>query len=157
MFITFKAIQLQGFEADRHLLRCLLSYIDLRDSEGPRNTSHKDYYQVQLLAQQCTTLLNKPALTSILCFALDNPLHSNKVNIYIFFLIQILFYILFIYYIIIGSKTINTTVYSIESNITSKSCTRSCIWACLFRVNKLFYLRFTICSTEIATSYQNLY
>ncbi|XP_025202841.1 CCR4-NOT transcription complex subunit 1-like isoform X4 [Melanaphis sacchari] len=72
------AIQLQGFEADRHLLRCLLSHIDLKEIEGPRNISHKDYYQVQLLAQQCTTLLNKPSLTSILCFALDNPLHTQK-------------------------------------------------------------------------------
>lgn len=77
--LFFKAIQLQGFEADRHLLRCLLSHIDLKEIEGPRNISHKDYYQVQLLAQQCTTLLNKPSLTSILCFALDNPLHSQKV------------------------------------------------------------------------------
>ncbi|XP_050542433.1 CCR4-NOT transcription complex subunit 1-like [Daktulosphaira vitifoliae] len=72
------AIQLQGFEADRHLLRFLFSFIDLRDIEGPRNTSHKDYYQVQLLTQQCKTLLNKPALTSILCFALDNPLPISK-------------------------------------------------------------------------------
>jgi CCR4-NOT transcription complex subunit 1 len=76
-----KAIQSQGFEADRHLLRCLLSHIDLKEIEGPRNISHKDYYQVQLLAQQCTTLLNKPSLTSILCFALDNPLHLQKVTV----------------------------------------------------------------------------
>ncbi|XP_050435609.1 CCR4-NOT transcription complex subunit 1 isoform X4 [Adelges cooleyi] len=72
------AIQLQGFEADRHLLRCLFSHIELRDIEGPRNISHKDYYQVQHLAQQCKTLLNKPSLTSILCFALDNPLATLK-------------------------------------------------------------------------------
>ncbi|XP_050425870.1 CCR4-NOT transcription complex subunit 1-like [Adelges cooleyi] len=72
------AIQLQGFEVDRHLLRCLLSHIDLRDSEGPRSTSHKDYYQALLLAQQCKTLLNKPSLFSILCFALDNPLANSK-------------------------------------------------------------------------------
>jgi CCR4-NOT transcription complex subunit 1 len=71
-------IQLQGFEADRHLFRCLFSHIDLKDTEGPRNTSHKDYYQAQLLSNQCTTLLNKPSLSSILCFALDNPLFSQK-------------------------------------------------------------------------------
>jgi len=76
---------LQGFEADRHLLRCLFSHIDLKDTEGPRNTSHKDYYQAQLLAHQCTTLLNKPSLTSILCFALDNPLLSQKVFIPLFY------------------------------------------------------------------------
>ncbi|XP_050527108.1 CCR4-NOT transcription complex subunit 1-like isoform X2 [Daktulosphaira vitifoliae] len=72
------AIQLQGFEADRHLLRCLFSLVDLKDIEGPRNTSHKDYYQVQLLVHQCKTLLNKPSLISILCFALDNPLTIAK-------------------------------------------------------------------------------
>lgn len=84
LIYTLKVIQLQGFEADRHLFRCLFSHIDLKDTEGPRNTSHKDYYQAQLLAHQCTTLLNKPSLTSILCFALDNPLYSQKVFILIF-------------------------------------------------------------------------
>lgn len=78
-FYYFKIIQLQGFEADRHLLRCLLSHIDL--NEGPRNISHRNYFQSQLLAQQCKTLLSKPSLTSILCFALDNPFNTLKVFI----------------------------------------------------------------------------
>lgn len=108
----FKAIQLQGFEADRHLLRCLLSYIDLRDSEGPRNTSHKDYYQVQLLARQCTILLNKPALTSILCFALDNPLHSNKV-----YLFKLLFYFVFNLFILFYFSPKNHQYNSLFSSV----------------------------------------
>nr|CAD7196956.1 unnamed protein product [Timema douglasi] len=66
-----------GLEADRHLLRCLFSHIDF-SAEGSKTSSSKDYYQIQLLAQESCALLTKPALISNLCYAIDNPLHHQK-------------------------------------------------------------------------------
>lgn len=87
LFDYLKAIQLQGFEADRHLLRCLFSHIDLNESKGSRNVSNQNYFQAKLLAEQCKTLLKNPSLTSILCFALDNPFNIKKVGIYLYFIL----------------------------------------------------------------------
>ncbi|XP_024942329.1 CCR4-NOT transcription complex subunit 1 isoform X3 [Cephus cinctus] len=70
-------VQWKGLEADRHLLRCLFSYVDFSTGEPPE-PSAKDYYQVQLLAQECTNLLSKPSLISNLCYAIDHPLHQQK-------------------------------------------------------------------------------
>jgi len=67
-----------GLEADRHLLRCLFSHIDF-SAEGSKTSSSKDFHQIQLLVQECVALLTKPALISNLCYALDNPLHHQKV------------------------------------------------------------------------------
>ncbi|VVC27811.1 Hypothetical protein CINCED_3A013043 [Cinara cedri] len=109
------AIQSQGFEADRHLLRCLLSHIDIKEIEGPRNISHKDYYQVQLLAQQCTTLLNKPSLTSILCFALDNPLHLQKhlkPSIQLFIQLSRILHLSLVQEVVFGLVCLESTNYS---------------------------------------------
>lgn len=69
-------VALHGLEADRHLLRCLFSHLDL-SVEGTKNFS-KDNLQIQLLSQECAALLTKPALISNLCFAIDNPLHYQK-------------------------------------------------------------------------------
>jgi len=69
-------VALHGLEADRHLLRCLFSHLDL-SVEGIKNLS-KDNLQVQLLIQECAALLTKPALISNLCYAIDNPLHQQK-------------------------------------------------------------------------------
>jgi hypothetical protein len=73
-----------GLEADRHLLRCLFSHVDF-SAEGSKNnssssSSSKDFHQIQLLAQECVALLTKPTLISNLCYALDNPLHHQKVR-----------------------------------------------------------------------------
>lgn len=68
-----------GLEADRHSLRCLFSHIDF-SAEGSKTSSSKDFHQIQLLAQECVALLTKPTLISNLCYALDNPLHHQKVG-----------------------------------------------------------------------------
>ncbi|XP_033331917.1 CCR4-NOT transcription complex subunit 1 isoform X4 [Megalopta genalis] len=67
----------KGLEADRHLLRSLLSCIDFSTGETPESTA-KDYFQVQLLKQECTNLLSKPSFISNLCFAIDHPFHQQK-------------------------------------------------------------------------------
>ncbi|KAL0280391.1 UNVERIFIED_CONTAM: hypothetical protein PYX00_001693 [Menopon gallinae] len=68
-----------GLEADRHLLRCLFSHIDLT-LEGTKksNGNSKDCLQIQLLIQECANLLSKPTLISHFCHAVDNPLHHQK-------------------------------------------------------------------------------
>ncbi|XP_014599934.1 PREDICTED: CCR4-NOT transcription complex subunit 1 isoform X1 [Polistes canadensis] len=70
-------VQWKGLEADRHLLRSLLSYVDFSTGEPPESSA-KDYFQVQLLKQECTNLLSKPSLISNFCFAIDHPLHQQK-------------------------------------------------------------------------------
>jgi hypothetical protein len=60
------------------LLRCLFSHIDF-SAEGSKTSSSKDFHQIQLLFQECVALLTKPTLISNLCYALDNPLHHQKV------------------------------------------------------------------------------
>lgn len=70
-------VQWKGLEADRHLLRCLLSYVNFSTGEPPE-PSAKDYYQAQLLNQECTNLLSKPSLISNLCYAIDHPLQQQK-------------------------------------------------------------------------------
>ncbi|XP_076286498.1 CCR4-NOT transcription complex subunit 1 isoform X4 [Lasioglossum baleicum] len=67
----------KGLEADRHLLRSLLSCIDFSTGEPPESSA-KDYFQVQLLKQECTNLLSKPSFISNLCFAIDHPFHQQK-------------------------------------------------------------------------------
>ncbi|XP_011335843.1 CCR4-NOT transcription complex subunit 1 isoform X2 [Ooceraea biroi] len=70
-------VQLHGLEADRHLLRCLISYVDFSKGELA-DLSAKDYFQAKLLKQECNTLLSKPSFISNLCSAIDNPLHCQK-------------------------------------------------------------------------------
>ncbi|XP_044732731.1 CCR4-NOT transcription complex subunit 1 isoform X2 [Chrysoperla carnea] len=69
-----------GLEADRHLLRCLFSYVDFGETVGPSNkgSTIPQTAQAQLLQEQCAALLNKPTLVSTLCFAFDNPLQTYK-------------------------------------------------------------------------------
>ncbi|XP_039287191.1 LOW QUALITY PROTEIN: CCR4-NOT transcription complex subunit 1 [Nilaparvata lugens] len=68
---------LYGCEADRHLLRCLLSAVEWSGSAHAQWSSGPTP-QVQLLAQECAALLAKPALVSNLCFAIDRPLYHQK-------------------------------------------------------------------------------
>lgn len=64
-----------GAEADRHLYRCLFSHVDF---SGDGKSSGKDFHQIQFLVQECASLLSKPNFVSILCYAVDNPLHHQK-------------------------------------------------------------------------------
>lgn len=86
----FQLILSHGLEADRHLLRCLFSHIDL-SVEGSRKTNgnSKDCLQIQLLIQECANLLSKPTLISNVCYAVDNPLHHQKVNYFTFMFLNI--------------------------------------------------------------------
>ncbi|CAG5118083.1 unnamed protein product, partial [Candidula unifasciata] len=63
-----------GAEADRHLFRCLFSYIDF---SGDGKSSGKDFYQIQFLSQEFGSLLTKPNFVSILCYSIDNPLQQQ--------------------------------------------------------------------------------
>ncbi|KAJ8336619.1 hypothetical protein SKAU_G00378390 [Synaphobranchus kaupii] len=64
-----------GPEADRHLLRCLVSHVDF---SGDGKSSGKDFHQTQFLIQECASLITKPNFISTLCYAIDNPLHYQK-------------------------------------------------------------------------------
>ncbi|CAH1779661.1 unnamed protein product [Owenia fusiformis] len=64
-----------GAEAERHLLRCLFSNVDF---SGDGKTTGKDYHQIQYLIQESSLLITKPNFVSILCYAVDNPLHQQK-------------------------------------------------------------------------------
>ena len=66
-------MQLYGPEADKHLFRCLISYVDF--SPDGRN-SGKDG-QVQLLTQEANSLVSKPNFSSLLCYAFERQ--ENKV------------------------------------------------------------------------------
>uniref|UniRef100_A0A8C5HTK1 CCR4-NOT transcription complex subunit 1 n=1 Tax=Gouania willdenowi TaxID=441366 RepID=A0A8C5HTK1_GOUWI len=66
-----------GPEADRHLLRCLFSHVDF---SGDGKSSGKDFHQTQFLIQECALLISKPNFISTLCYAIDNPLHYQKVR-----------------------------------------------------------------------------
>lgn len=65
-------VQLYGPEADKHLFRCLISYVDF--SPDGRN-SGKDG-QVQLLTQEANALVSKPNFSSLLCYAFEHQ--ENK-------------------------------------------------------------------------------
>ncbi|XP_034255857.1 CCR4-NOT transcription complex subunit 1 isoform X2 [Thrips palmi] len=67
-------VGLYGVEADRHLLRCLLSHVDLSVDGSKSNNS----LLLELLGQECSSLLTKPSLVSNICYAIDNPLHHQK-------------------------------------------------------------------------------
>ncbi|KAK2193621.1 hypothetical protein NP493_11g11020 [Ridgeia piscesae] len=64
-----------GGEADRHLYRCLFSHVDF---SGDGKSSGKDFHQIQYLIQECVTLIVKPNFASVLCYAVDSPLHHQK-------------------------------------------------------------------------------
>lgn len=78
--LYLQLISCHGLEADRHLLRCLFSEIDF-NSDTVRTPNSKDFQQIQLLTQECSVLLGKPALVSVLCFAVDKALQQENVII----------------------------------------------------------------------------
>lgn len=70
-----RLVALHGFEAERHLLRCLFSHVDF---SGDGKSSGKDFHQTQYLIQEFASVLSKPNFVSSVCFALENPLHHQK-------------------------------------------------------------------------------
>ena len=65
-----------GFEADKHLFRCLVSSMEFM-SEG-RN-SNKDGQQLQLLIQEANSLITKPNFVTMLCHAFEKQ-EANRVS-----------------------------------------------------------------------------
>ncbi|PAA59243.1 hypothetical protein BOX15_Mlig027984g1 [Macrostomum lignano] len=67
-----------GFEAERHLYRCLFSSIDFSGAPHDARGSVKDYHQTQLLIQEMHSLFAKPNFVTLICYALDHPFASQK-------------------------------------------------------------------------------
>merc|ERR1719234_1895676 len=72
---TPQLVSLHGAEADRHLLRCLFSFVDF---SGDGRSSGKDFHQTQYLISEVAWLINKPSFISSLCYAVDHPLQHQK-------------------------------------------------------------------------------
>ncbi|XP_064466564.1 CCR4-NOT transcription complex subunit 1-like isoform X2 [Ornithodoros turicata] len=70
-----RLVALHGLEAERHLLRCLFSHVDF---SGDGKSSGKDFHQTQYLIHEFASVVSKPNFVSILCFAIENPLHHQK-------------------------------------------------------------------------------
>lgn len=68
-------IEKHGYEAERHLFRCLFSFIDFT---GDGKNNGKDFLQCQFLIQECQMLVSKPNFSSILCFAIESPEHKQR-------------------------------------------------------------------------------
>lgn len=68
-------IEKHGFEAERHLFRCLFSFIDFA---GDGKNNGKDFLQCQFLIQECQMLVSKPNFSSILCYAIETPEHKQR-------------------------------------------------------------------------------
>ncbi|RNA03614.1 CCR4-NOT transcription complex subunit 1 isoform X1, partial [Brachionus plicatilis] len=69
-------IENHGFEAERHLFRCLLSSVDF-NVEAIKSTG-KDFHQSQLLREFLGAYLAKPNFSTILCYAIENPLQLQE-------------------------------------------------------------------------------
>jgi CCR4-NOT transcription complex subunit 1 len=67
-------IALHGEEADRHLLRCLFSFVEVGSADS------KGSLQIQLLQQECATLVSKHRVASNLCYAFEQTIHLQKVK-----------------------------------------------------------------------------
>ncbi|CAF0914580.1 unnamed protein product [Brachionus calyciflorus] len=69
-------IENHGFEAERHLFRCLVSSIDF-NAEAIKTTG-KDYHHTQLFKDFLINYLAKPNFCTILCYAFENPLQIQE-------------------------------------------------------------------------------
>lgn len=65
-----------GLEAERHLLRCLFSHIDFGDAAN----AAKNSLQAALLTTELTVQLNKSALLTNICYAVENCFYQQKVE-----------------------------------------------------------------------------
>ncbi len=72
----FKIIETHGFEAERHLYRCLFSTIDFNSDN---KNAGKDHHQTQFLKENLNVLVSKSNFVSILTFALQLPLQFQEV------------------------------------------------------------------------------
>ncbi|XP_014252247.1 CCR4-NOT transcription complex subunit 1 isoform X3 [Cimex lectularius] len=65
-----KLVREYGFEADRHYLRSLFCYFEV-------GVTYKESPQLQLLSEECTALLSKPAFVSSICFAFEKLIETK--------------------------------------------------------------------------------
>jgi CCR4-NOT transcription complex subunit 1 len=100
--LILKIIENQGFEAERHLYRCLFSNIDFNSevtsinnttsssssssttstaatTSSSNKSSGKDIHQIQYLKECLPVLLSKSYCITILTFAINNPLQFQEV------------------------------------------------------------------------------
>ena len=75
LFLT-QLIENNGFEAERHLFRCLVSTIDFNTDT---KSSAKDFHQIQLFKEYFLDYLYRPCFASILCYSIENPLQFQEV------------------------------------------------------------------------------
>ncbi|CAK8681219.1 CCR4-NOT transcription complex subunit 1-like isoform X2 [Clavelina lepadiformis] len=68
-------VERHGTEAERHLFRCLFSWIDFG---GDVKSTGKDYHQTQLLTQEFVSLTSRPSLITTICNSIENPLSHQK-------------------------------------------------------------------------------
>nr|CAB3232164.1 CCR4-NOT transcription complex subunit 1 [Phallusia mammillata] len=68
-------VERNGTEAERHLFRCLFSYIHFG---GDGKSNNKDYHQIQLLSQEFSSLITCPSFITTICNAVENPLSHQK-------------------------------------------------------------------------------
>jgi len=68
-------IENNGFEAERYLFRCLVSSIDFASDV---KSTGKDLHQTQLFKECLVASLYKPSFSSVLCYAIENPLQFQE-------------------------------------------------------------------------------
>lgn len=68
-------IDIHGFEAERHLHRCLISLIDFNSDT---KTGGKDFHQTQLLKECFVSSVSKSNYSTIICFAFENSTHFQQ-------------------------------------------------------------------------------
>ncbi|KAF2893609.1 hypothetical protein ILUMI_12564 [Ignelater luminosus] len=71
-----KLVILHGLEADRHLLQCLFSSVDFSETSSNKISAPSLYNQV--LLDYCTTIINRPTLSTAICCATDKPINNQK-------------------------------------------------------------------------------
>ncbi|KAL3275904.1 hypothetical protein HHI36_020639 [Cryptolaemus montrouzieri] len=73
-----KLVTLHGLEADRHLLQCLFSSVDFSESTSRISAPPT---QNQVLLDECSSLLNKPSLSTAVCYIIDNPVTNKTLKV----------------------------------------------------------------------------
>lgn len=68
-------VEKHGFEAERYLFRCLVSSIDFH---ADIKSTSKDVHQIQLFKECLTVSLYKPNFSTVLCYAIENPLQFQQ-------------------------------------------------------------------------------
>lgn len=85
-------MRLHGLEADRHLLRCLFTSVDLSETSTAANSSTSSKLAPahgQALLEHYDKLLNKPSLLTDIGYVADKQISNQKVSYYFLFCKQL--------------------------------------------------------------------